>query len=70
MRVEPSLTGAIVGLLPRGSEVELQAAEGAFVRVAAKGGRSGWLEAGTFETAPEQEARERRTKAVGGFAPI
>ena len=40
------------------------------MRVVAKGGRSGWLEAGTFETAPEQEARERRTKAVADFATI
>lgn len=50
--------------------MELEAAEGAFVRVAAKGGRSGWLEAGTVETATERESRERRTKAVAGFAPI
>ena len=50
--------------------MELESVEEAFVRVVAKGGRSGWLEAGTFETAPEQEARERRTKAVADFATI
>ena len=59
-----------MALLPRGSEVELESVEEAFVRVVAKGGRSGWLEAGTFETAPEQEARERRTKAVADFTTI
>lgn len=57
-------------LLPRGSQVRLEAVEGAFARVEAKGGREGWLEAGTFETSSEQEARERRTKAVADFATI
>jgi len=70
MRAEPAATGAIVALLPRGSEVELDAVEGAFVRVVAKGGRSGWLEVGTFETATEREARDRRTKAVADFATV
>ena len=50
--------------------MKLEAVEGAFTRVVAKGGRAGWLEAGTFETAPEQEARERRTKAVASFATV
>jgi protein TonB len=50
--------------------VQLESVEEAFVRVVAKGGRSGWLEAGTFETAPEQEARERRTKAVADFTTV
>lgn len=63
-------TSAIVALLPRGSEVKLEDVEGAFARVVAKGGRSGWLEAGMFETAPEREARERRTKAVAGFTTV
>ena len=70
LRAEPKGTSAAVALLPRGSEVELGAVEEAFVHVLAKGGRSGWLEAGTIETAPEQEARERRTKAVADFATI
>ncbi len=70
LRAEPKVSGEIVALLPRGSEVELESVEEAFVRVVAKGGRSGWLEAGTFETAPEREARERRTKAVADFATI
>lgn len=50
--------------------MKLEAVDGAFVRVVAKGGRSGWLEAGTFETASEQEARERRTKAVAAFPAV
>ncbi|MBI5445277.1 MAG: TonB family protein [Deltaproteobacteria bacterium] len=70
LRTEPKAAGAIVALLPRGSEVELGSVEESFTRAVAKGGRSGWLEAGTFETAPEREARERRTKAVADFAPI
>jgi protein TonB len=70
LRAEPKVTSAAVALLPRGSEVKLGAVEEAFVHVVAKGGRSGWLEAGTIETAPEQEARERRTKAVADFATI
>jgi protein TonB len=63
-------TAGIVALLPRDSEVKLDAVEGAFARVAAKGGRSGWLEAGTFETALERNARERRTKAVAAFPTV
>lgn len=70
LRSEPKATGAILTLLPRGSEIRLEAVDGAFARVAARGGREGWLEAGTFETAGEQEARERRTKAVADFATI
>lgn len=70
MRAEPSAKGAVVALLPRGSEVKVEASEGAFARVVATGGRSGWLEAGTFETGPEKQARERRTEAVKGFAAI
>ncbi len=70
LRAEPQAKGAIVTLLPRGSQVRLEAVEGAFARVEAKGGREGWLEAGTFETSSEQEARERRTKAVADFATI
>jgi protein TonB len=70
MRTEPNAAATIVALLPRGSEVRLEAVEGAFARVAAKGGRVGWLEAGTYETALEQEARERRTNAVSDFGTI
>ena len=70
LRAEPQAKGEIVTLLPRGSQVRLEAVEGAFARVVAKGGRSGWLEVGTFETSPEQEARERRTKAVADFATV
>ncbi len=70
LRAEPQAKGAIMTLLPRGSQVRLEAVEGAFARVVAKGGREGWLEAGTFETSPEQQARERRTKAVAGFATV
>jgi TonB family protein len=70
LRAEPTAKAAIVSLLPRGAEVEVGESQGAFVRVSAKGGSGGWLEAGTFETAAEKEARERRTKAVEGFPPI
>jgi TonB family protein len=50
--------------------VKLEGADGAFARVVAKGGSAGWLEAGTFETAAEMEARERRTKAVSDFVTV
>lgn len=70
MRVEAKATAPTVALLPRGAEVTIEAVEAAFTRVAAKGGRSGWIEAGTYETAPDKEARERRTKAVADFAAI
>jgi len=70
LRAEPQAAGAVAALLPRGSEVRIETVEGAFARVVAKGGRAGWLEAGTFETAREQEARERRTKAVSGFPGV
>jgi len=59
-----------VTLLPRGSAVEVGESQGMFVRASAKGGAGGWLEAGTFETVAEKEARERRTKAVEGFPAI
>lgn len=70
MRAEASAGAPVVALLPRGAEVRVEASEGAFARVVAKGGRVGWLEAGSFETAPEQEARERRTKAVSDFPTV
>jgi protein TonB len=70
MRAEPKATGEIVTRLPRGSEVRVEERREGFARVTANGGRGGWLEAGTFETAPEQEARERRTKAVAGFPSV
>ncbi len=70
LRDEPRATGAVVALLPRGSEVKLEAADGSFTRVLAKGGRAGWLEAGTFESAQEKDARERRTKGVADFATV
>lgn len=70
VRTEPKASGAVVALLPRGSEVRVEATDGAFTRVVAAGGRAGWLEAGTFESAPEKEARERRTTAVADFATI
>lgn len=70
LRAEPSSKGAAVALLPRGSEVTVEASEGAFARVAAKGGRIGWLEQGSFETAREKEARERRTEAVRKFETV
>jgi len=69
LRAEPKATGKIVALLPRGSVVSVGESRAGFLLVTAKGG-SGWLEAGSFETAPEREARERRTKAVGSFAGI
>lgn len=56
-----------MALLPRGSEIRVEESRGGFANVTAEGGRGGWLEAGTFETAPEQEARERRTTAVAKF---
>jgi len=59
-----------VALLPRGSEVRVESPDGEFTRVVAKGGRSGWLETGAYETAAEREARERRTKAVADFATV
>ena len=70
LREEPKATGAIVTMLPRGAEVKVESVDGPFTRVLAKGGRAGWLEAGTFESQGEQEARERRTKAVAGFPAI
>ncbi len=69
LRAEPKATGEIVALLPRGSEVSVGESRAGFLHVTAKAG-SGWLEAGSFETAPEREARERRTKAVGSFPGI
>ena len=50
--------------------MKLLESDGAFTRVETKGAPAGWLEAGTFETAAEKEARERRTGAVSGFAPV
>lgn len=70
MRAEPKATGEIVARLPRGSEVRVGEYRGGFARVTANEGRDGWLEAGTFETAVEQEARERRTKAVADFPSV
>lgn len=70
LRAEPTAKAAVVSLLPRGAEVEVGESRGAFVRVSAKGGAGGWIEAGTFETAAEEEARERRTKAVEAFPVV
>ncbi len=70
LRAEPSSKAAVVSLLPRGAEVAVGESQGAFSRVSAKGGSGGWLEAGTFETVAEREARERRTKAVADFPAV
>ncbi len=70
MRAEPKATGEIVARLPRGSEVRVEESRDGFARVTANGGRGGWVESGTFETSDEQEARERRTKAVSDFPAV
>lgn len=70
LRAEPKASAPAEARLPRGSEVKVGEARDGFVRVTTEGGRGGWIEAGTFETAPEQQARERRTGAVKDFPAV
>lgn len=70
VHAEPKASAAAVALLARGSELKLLESDGAFTHVEAKGTPSGWVEAGSFETAAEKEARERRTEAVSAFPTI